>query len=307
MPSLLIMAAGMGSRYGGLKQLDPIGPSGETLMDYSIYDAIRAGFGRLIFVIRPDIEESFKSTIGSRYEGAIDIDYAFQTLDAKIGDFTIPDERKKPWGTGHAILVASDVAKRPFAVINADDYYGADSFRLMADFLNGPTTRDPNRYAMIGYNLSNTLSENGHVSRGICETDSDGALRRVVEHTKIVKTDAGAEALTPSGATKKLNGEEIVSMNLWGFSPSIFKRLSNYFQTFLAEQGADPNAEFYIPFVVDDLIRSGQAKVNVVTTPDRWFGVTYREDKPLAEASIQALIDKGQYPGDLLRTFRSGG
>lgn len=298
-PTLLVMAAGMGSRYGGLKQIDPVGPNGEIILEYSIYDAIRAGFGKVVFVIRRDFEQAFKEAVGTKFTGKIAVDYCFQDLNACLGSHKIPDGRTKPWGTGHAILMAKDVIKEPFAAINADDFYGRNSYKLVADYLSRPgaTAKD---YAMCGFKVRNTLSENGTVSRGVCQIDADGFLTTVVERTKIDKDGQGGAKFTEDdGSVTPLTGEEIVSMNMWGFQSSLFGHLEAQFQEFLAKRGNELKSEFYIPFVVDALIKAGQAKVKVLKTPDSWFGVTYPEDKPATTISIKALVEKGEYPSRL--------
>jgi UTP-glucose-1-phosphate uridylyltransferase len=297
-PTLLVLAAGMGSRYGGLKQVDPVGPSGEIIIDYSIYDAIRAGFGKVVFVIRKDIEESFKESIGNRYEGKIEIDYAFQELDNLPSGFELPEERQKPWGTGHAILMAKDLINEPFAVINADDFYGQSGYQLIADYLRNAKDTEKADYCMVGYILRNTLSEFGTVSRGVCACTDDGYLIDVEELTKIKKTGDSAKNIE-EGAERELTGNEIVSMNLWGFTPSIFKVLEDDFKLFLAENIDKPKSEFFIPSIVDKAIKNNLATTMVLECPERWFGITYREDKPEVVKSIQKLVDQGKYPEKL--------
>ncbi len=252
MPTLLVMAAGMGSRYGGLKQIDPIGPGGETLADYSLYDALNAGFVKIVFIIRRDFEAAFRQAVDAKLQGRAEIAYVFQGLDSCTGGFVPPPDRVKPWGTGHAILTACTAVAEPFAVINADDYYGRESFRIVADYLRGESARDGDEYAMVGFTLRNTLSEHGHVSRGVCEIDGGGFLKKVVEREKIVREGRGARCQAEGGAELDLSGDEIASMNLWAFNPSIFQRLQTRFDRFLAERGGDPKAEYYIPTVVDD-------------------------------------------------------
>jgi UTP-glucose-1-phosphate uridylyltransferase len=298
-PTLLVMAAGMGSRYGGLKQIDPVGPSGEIILEYSIYDAIRAGFGKVVFIIRRDFEQLFKDAIGNKFTGKIEIDYCFQDMTAEIGDHKIPEGRSKPWGTGHAILMAKNVIKEPFAAINADDFYGRNSYKLIADYLSRPeaTAKD---YTMCGFKLRNTLSENGAVARGVCQLSASSMLTTVIERTNIEKDGSGSAKFTDAdGTVYSLTGNEIVSMNMWGFQPSIFTHLERMFKTFLAEKGNEIKSEFYIPFVVDALVKEGNATVKVLPTPDSWFGVTYPGDKPMTIASIQALVTKGEYPASL--------
>jgi len=300
-PTLLVLAAGMGSRYGGLKQLDPVGPSGEIIIDFSIYDAIQAGFGKVVFLIRKDIEEAFRETIGTRYEGKIEIDYAFQGVNDIPEGFTVPEERGKPWGTGHAVLVAEDVINEPFAVINADDFYGRTGFKLMADYLSSQKTEQSEsaNFAMVGFILNNTLSEHGTVSRGVCTTDSNDLLQNVTEITKIAKCAGGAKNLAEGEEITDMTGEEIVSMNMWGFTPEIFPELKKQFIKFLEKEINTPKSEFFIPFAVDTMIKKKFATVKVLKSTDSWFGVTYKEDKPVVVASIQKLINAGVYPTKL--------
>ncbi|WP_414662586.1 nucleotidyltransferase family protein [Horticoccus sp. 23ND18S-11] len=288
--SLVVLAAGMGSRYGGLKQIDPVGPGGETVLDYAVYDALRAGFDRIVFVIRRDFEALFREKIGARYAGRAAVDYVFQSLDALPAGSVPPAGREKPWGTGHAVWCARAAIRGGFAVINADDFYGADSFRQLADFLRGKTTTDTG-YAMVGFRLANTLSEHGTVARGVCSSDRTGALSSIVEQTGIAAADVGAG--------KKYTGEEIVSMNCWGFTPAFFAGLDAQFRAFLAERGSELKAEFYLPAAVSTLIARGEATVRVLPTESTWFGVTYREDKPRVEAAIVGLVQAGLYPAKL--------
>ncbi len=289
-PTLLVLAAGMGSRYGGLKQIDPIGPGGETLLDYSVFDARRAGFGRVVFVIRREFETVFRERIGARYAGLLEVDYVFQSLDALPAGMTPPPGREKPWGTGHATWCARDAVKEPFAVINADDFYGRDSFVQLAAFLG---KAGPDDAAMVGFRLANTLSEAGAVSRGVCAVDTDGHLRSVVENTGIRAEDVGPG--------RKLENDTIVSMNCWGFHPAFLSRLDRAFQSFLAGLSAPVptdllKAEFYLPAAVSSQISRGGLRVRVLPTAAQWFGVTYREDKPRVEQAIATLIADGQYP-----------
>lgn len=293
-PTLLVLAAGLGTRYCGLKQIDAIGPYGQTIIDYSIYDGLRAGFGKVVFVIRHDFEEAFQEKVSRKFEGFVEAAYAYQELDAGLGDFPLPADREKPWGTGHAILVCRDAIQEPFAVVNADDYYGRESLQKIVGFLTGAA--GPNDYAMVGYTLKNTLSEYGTVARGVAECDEHGFLRRVVERKKIEKTAPGARYLDADGTPHALTGAEPVSMNLWGFQPSLFGFLESHFARFLAEHGHEKDAELYIPFVVDRLVTGGQATVKVLPTDDPWFGVTYRADKSIATACIRQLIEAGVYP-----------
>ena len=293
--SLLVLAAGMGSRYGGLKQIDPVGPGGETLMDYSIYDALRAGFGKLVFVIRRDIERAFKETIGRRFEGCAQVDYVFQELERLPPGYAVPSQRRKPWGTAHAILVAAEAVHEPFAVINADDFYGHESFRALAGHLQSGSPD----YAMVGFVLRNTLSDFGSVARGVCTVGEGGFLENVVELTRVERNGTGAKYVDPAGATRFLTGDEIVSLNMWGFTPSIFQELQTQFARFLGENGTDEKAEFFIPSVVAKLLGAGRARVKVLRTPNSWFGITYREDRSLVVEAIRRLIENGEYPPDL--------
>lgn len=293
--TLLILAAGIGSRYGGLKQIDPVGPNGETIIDYSIYDAMRAGFSRLVFVIRRDIEKAFRETIGRRFEKHIAVEYVFQELDALPAGIVLPPQRKKPWGTGHAILSAADVIREPFGMINADDFYGAQSFRLLSEHLR-PGNLD---YAMVGFVLRNTLSEFGSVARGICQLVND-RLESVREIVGIEKFGSAAKYKNGSERFQTLTGDEIVSMNMWGFDPTIFGPLRERFAEFLKTHAADEKAEFYIPNVVNSLIHDGTKKVKVLSTRSPWFGVTHRDDRPLVVESIHHLVRTGEYPERLL-------
>ena len=298
-PTLLILAAGMGSRYGGLKQIDPVGPSGETIMDYSIYDAIKAGFNRVVFIIRKDFEEAFRDTVVKKYEGKIDIALAFQDpMDLPEG-CTFPEGREKPWGTAHAIRAARTVIDAPFAVINADDFYGADAFKQLAKFLTtvGTEAADPKPFAMVGYRLDQTLSENGTVARGICEVAEDGKLIGVTEMTKIARKEDGTiQNEEDPAAPVPLTGDRRVSLNLWGFTPALFDGMEERFATWFKENEGQLKAEWYIPFYVDELVKAGKATVDVLPTNSCWFGVTYREDKPVVVAAIQKMVDAGEYP-----------
>lgn len=294
-PTLLVMAAGMGSRYGGLKQIDPVGPSGETLMDYSIYDALRAGFGRIVFVIRKDIEAPFRETIGAKFEKRVPVDYVFQELDKIPAGFKVPEGRTKPWGTTQAVLMAEDNIHEPFAVINADDFYGAEGYRVLANHLNSGTSD----YAMVGFVLRNTLSDFGSVARGVSQADANGYLQSVVELTNIERDGNHAKNTDPAGKVTHLSGDELVSMNMWGFTPQVFPQLRERFKGFLERSGTELKSENYVPSTVNELVASGQARVRVLRTNDAWFGVTYREDRPRVIASIAALIEKGKYPSRL--------
>jgi dTDP-glucose pyrophosphorylase len=294
-PTLLVLAAGMGSRYGGLKQIDPVGPNGETIIDYSIYDAMRAGFGRLVFIIRRDIEEAFKEVVGTRFEKRIDVGYVYQELDNLPHGFSVPEGRTKPWGTTHAVLMAAEAIHEPFAVINADDFYGAESYRLLAEHLQLGTAD----YAMAGFILRNTLSDFGTVSRGVCQVGEDGYLKTVDEMISIVRDGQGAKNTDAAGRETKLTGDELVSMNMWGFTPAVFGQLTECFRQFLEKQGTQAKAECYLPVAVNELVVSGQARVKMLRSRDSWFGVTNREDRPRVVESIRRLIDEGAYPQSL--------
>ncbi|HTS17787.1 MAG TPA: sugar phosphate nucleotidyltransferase [Verrucomicrobiae bacterium] len=289
-PTLLVMAAGMGSRYGGLKQIDPVGPNGETIIDYSVYDALRAGFARLVFIIRRDIEAPFRESVGRRFEKRIAVDYAFQELANLPQGFTVPEGRIKPWGTTHAILQAEDLINEPFGVINADDFYGRESFQVMGGFLRMGTAD----YSMVGYTLRNTLSEHGAVTRGVCECDSDDYLRTIVELLKIERQ--GSSVLADG---RPLTGDEPVSMNFWGFTPRVFAQLRERFDEFMQRHGQEMKSECFIPSTVNDLVKTGVARVKVLRTPSSWFGVTYQQDKPRVTAGIRGLIARSEYPEKL--------
>ena len=295
-PALCILAAGMGTRYGGLKQIDPIGPHGETILDYSVYDALRAGFQRIVFVIRRDIEQDFRAVIGQRFENRAEVAYAFQELDDLPAGFARPVTRQKPWGTAHAVRAAAAHIDTPFAVINADDFYGTDSYRTLAHFLCEPSERVPVEYALVGFKLRNTLSEHGHVARGICSCDGDLLLQSVTERTRILKKDQAAVYLDPQQQEHALTGDEWVSMNMWGFRPSVFAQLDHGFAAFLQAHGQEEKSEFYITSLVDELIAAGQAQVRLLPSTARWFGVTYREDKPSVVQAIRERIAHGDYP-----------
>jgi len=289
-PTLLVLAAGMGSRYGGLKQLDPVGPGGETILDYAVFDAIRAGFGRVVFVIRRDFADAFQSQVVAKYSGHIRVDTVFQALDALPTGAAIPAGREKPWGTGHAVWCARDAIHEPFAVIGADDFFGRDAFVQLAAFLrtaaNGATTPAP--FAMVGYRLANTLSENGAVARGVCTADAGSHLRTVVENTGIRREDVGPG--------RKFTGEVIVSMNCWAFTPAFFPALDRQWREFVAAHGGELKSEFYLPEAVSRQIAAGTATVEVRPTSAEWFGVTYRDDKPRVQAALAALATRGDYP-----------
>jgi NDP-sugar pyrophosphorylase family protein len=305
--TLVVLAAGMGSRYGGLKQVDGVGPNGETVLDYAVHDAVRAGFTRVVFVIRRDFESVFREKIGARYAGRVEVDYVFQSVDALPAGLAPVGGREKPWGTGHAVWCARDAVKDNFAVVNADDFYGADSFRRLGEFLKtASAAATPASFAMVGFRLANTLSEHGTVSRGVCTVAGGGALRSIVEQTSIAPTDVG------SG--RKFSGEEIVSMNCWGFTPALFPALEAQLRGFVenlvnripapaagvATVGPDPlKAEFYLPAAVSTMIGRGEATVTVLPTDSAWFGITYREDKPRVAAAIADLVTTGKYPAKL--------
>lgn len=294
-PTLVVLAAGMGSRYGGLKQIDPVGPKGEFIIDYSLFDAHRAGFGKTVFIIRKDIEKDFREQIGSRYEKLMPVEYAFQDLDDLPGGFKRGEDRTKPWGTGHAVLAARDLVKEPFAAINADDFYGQSGFALLADNLKDKAS-DSTEFSMCGFTLNRTLSKHGTVSRGVCTLDGDNLLKDVEEHTRIGYEGKVLKGLNGREERVLFLGEEVVSMNMWGFTPALFTHLERLFTDFLAERGREEKSEFYLPFAVDDLIKAGQARVRVVRSRDSWFGVTYREDKPLVQAALAKLIEEERYP-----------
>jgi UTP-glucose-1-phosphate uridylyltransferase len=293
-PTLLILAAGMGSRFGGLKQVEPVGPNGEAIIDYSIYDAIRAGFGKVVFIIRESFADAFKENFDKKLKGKIEVEYVFQELDMLPEGFTLPEGREKPWGTAHAILVAKDVINEPFCALNADDFYGFNAYKAMAKFLTEST--DPKEYAMVGYNLNDTLSEFGSVSRGICEEDANKNLVKIVETLKIVKRANEIISIENDGSETSLTGNEIASMNNWGFKPSVFAQLEKRFTQFLKTEIDKPKSEMYIPSVVFDLIDDKEATVKVLEANSPWFGVTYKEDKPFVIEKINALIAKGEYP-----------
>ena len=294
--TLVLLAAGMGSRYGGLKQLDQLGPGGETLMDYSVFDALRAGFDKVVFIIRRDMEQEFRRVIGARYENHVDLDYAFQELTDLPDHFVPPAERSKPWGTAHALYAARKAVKTPMAVINADDFYGAASYRSLAKYLDERAAQGGLYGAMCGYKVSNTLSENGSVSRGVCRV-ADGDLAGVTEHTKILR-DAGGRIVSEldDGTTQVLGEDTLVSMNFWGFSPEIFPEIERLLREFLKTRGGELKSEFYVPSVADALIREKRMAVKMLTSEAVWFGVTYREDRAATVAALRAMTERGEYP-----------
>src|ERR1700760_2604322 len=292
-PTLLILAAGMASRYGSMKQIQGFGPNGETIMDYSIYDAIRAGFTKVVFIIRKDFADDFKNIFEPKLKGKVATDYVYQDLHAFTGDFAVPAERTKPWGTAHAVLCAKDAVKEPFAVINADDFYGRDAFEKAYGFLTKGV--NPKTYCIIGYELAKTLSDNGTVSRGGCRGGGDDNLVSIAERTKIY--EEGGKITYEEGDKKfEVPFDSKVSMNFWGFAPSVFPYTQKIFGEFLQEQGSNPKAEFFIPIIGDKLIREGKGNIRVIPTSSQWFGVTYKEDAPGVQASLNALIEKGEYP-----------
>jgi hypothetical protein len=294
-PTLLVLAAGMGSRFGGLKQIEPIGPHGETILDYSLYDALRAGFANAVFVLRREIEETFRSTIAARFEDRIAVEFLFQELDDLPQGYTPPPGRTKPWGTTHAVLTAANAIHAPFAVINADDFYGPESYRLLANHLQSGSSD----YAMVGFRLRNTLSTFGSVARGLCQVSPQGFLQGVEELTHIEPRDGHAVNSSPGGSITPLSGDETVSMNMWGFTLRIFPQLQTEFQSFLelnALNAASLKSECYLPTAVNALIQSNRAQIQVLRTPDAWLGVTYREDHPRVVENIRQLIRDGLYP-----------
>ncbi len=297
--TLVIMAAGLGSRYGGIKQLEPVGPSGEIIMDYSIYDAMEAGFNKIVFIIRKDLEEDFKEIIGNRISKMIDVEYVFQEIDNIPEGFTVPAGRSKPWGTGQAVLSCLDVVKEPFAVINADDYYGKEAFVKVYDYLSGAEAENKNNYCMAGFILGNTLSENGTVTRGVCQVDNNGLLVDIVETREIGRKGDHAVAEDGNGEEVQLDLNCAVSMNMWGFTPGLLKELKTGFVTFLKEHGSELKSEYLLPEEVGRMVKEGKATVQVLKSKDKWFGVTYKEDKQMVVESFRALIEQGVYPEKL--------
>lgn len=297
-PTLFILAAGMGSRYGGLKQLDGLGPSGETIMDYSVYDALRAGFGKIVFVIRKDFEQEFRDKVLSKYEGHVPVEVVFQSIDKIPAGIETNPERSKPWGTNHAVLMGKDVIKEPFGVINADDYYGAESFQLLGDFLRS-VEGQKGKYCMIGFRIENTLSENGGVSRGLCEVSAEGNLTGVKECHGIQRKGEGLVHVLEDGSEDSFPEGASVSMNMWGFTPDYFDYSEKAFVEFLKEHGKELKSEFYIPSVVNDLIKAGEITLKVEQTPSKWFGVTFAADRPATVAQFEKLVEEGVYPKKL--------
>ncbi|MFA6873555.1 MAG: nucleotidyltransferase [Bacteroidaceae bacterium] len=297
-PTLFVLAAGMGSRYGGLKQLDGLGPNGETIMDYSIFDAIRGGFGKIVFVIRKDFEKDFRDKIISKYQDKVPVELVFQAIDDLPKGFVCPEDRTKPWGTNHAVLMGKDVIKEPFAVINADDFYGRDSFAVLGKWLSEQVAQK-NNYCMVGYRVGNTLSESGTVARGICGTNAEGNLTDVVERTEIMRVDGPVCYKDEEGKWVAIEDNTPVSMNMWGFTPDYFEYSEEFFKEFLKEHLNTPKSEFFIPLMVNKLINEGTATVKVLDTTAKWFGVTYAADRADVVAKIQKLVDAGEYPSKL--------
>lgn len=301
-PVLVVMAAGMGSRYGGLKQIDPVDAQGHIIMDFSIYDAVKAGFEKVVFIIKKANEADFKAAIGDRLSKVIEVEYVFQDLQNIPEGYEVPADRVKPWGTGHAILSCLGVVDEPFAVINADDYYGSNAFKMIYDYLTTHEDDDKYRYTMVGYVLENTLTDNGHVARGVCVTDENGYLQEINERTHIEKRENGTAYTEDDGETWNVIPEgSTVSMNMWGFTPSILAELKARFSKFL-DENLEKNplkCEYFLPFVVDELLNEDKATVQVLKSLDKWYGVTYKEDKPVVVAAIQNLKDSGLYPEKL--------
>ena len=300
-PTLVLLAAGMGSRYGGLKQLDGLGPNGETIMDYSIYDAIKAGFGKIAFIIRKDFEQDFRDKVLSKYEGHIPAELCFQALDDLPEGFTVPEGRQKPWGTSHAVLMAKDVVKEPFCVINCDDFYNRDAVMVIGKYLSELPEGAKNKYAMVGFRVGNTLSDNGTVARGICSKDAAENLTTVVERTEIMRVDGKVSYKDENGAWVAVEDNTPVSMNMWGFTPDYSEYSEEYFKEFLSDPKNMENlkAEFFIPLMVNKLINDKTATVQVLDTTSKWFGVTYAADRPSVVAKIQQLVVDGVYPENL--------
>jgi dTDP-glucose pyrophosphorylase len=300
-PTLLILAAGMGSRYGSMKQTEQFGPSGETITDYSIYDSQRAGFGKVVFVISPSMEEEFNTSYIKKFPSNLEIDYVIQSIDKIPPGTRVSPERKKPWGTAHAVLMAAKKIETPFAVINADDFYGRESYKIVADYLTSTMEENVLELCLAGYPIRNTLSKFGTVSRGVCETDSHGYLVSITERTKIKETPKGIVNLEENGEELLLPSSCLVSMNLFGFTPGIFAYIKEYFNDFINANSMDMKAELYIPLIVDRLIRNGKARTRVLKTDATWFGVTYKEDRPNVLEMINSLVKQGLYPSDLWR------
>jgi dTDP-glucose pyrophosphorylase len=300
-PTLVILAAGLGSRYGGLKQLEPVGPGGATIMDYSIFDALRAGFGRIVFVIRAELEEAVRAAFGRRYEAQAPVAYAHQRLEDLPSGFTLPDGRTKPWGTGHAVLAAAGQVDGPFAVVNADDFYGAKAFAAIGEFLRAATDSVVPTYAMVGYTLRDTLSDSGTVSRGLCRCASEGWLECITEVTGLARSGRDACHPGPDGTAQTVPGDTLVSMNIWGFQAAVFDQLRSGFRAFLAANPGNPKAEFYLPAAIQEAIRAGGARVRVLPAGAQWCGVTHPQDRADASEFIHGLVARGDYPAELWR------
>lgn len=296
--TLVVLAAGMGSRYGGLKQIDPMGPSGETILDYSVFDALRAGFSKVVFIIRPDFEADFRNNVSSKFKHLVDVEYAFQTLDKLPSGWSVPAGREKPWGTTHAILCAADVVKENFAVINADDFYGQESYAVLNNELSGVDSL-ANTFSMVGFTLRNTLSDHGSVARGVCTTNEIALLTHIDEMTNLSREGSGALYMRKDGSVLNLTGDEPVSMNMWGFTPRLFDHLDRVFQEFLRTSGTELKSECFIPLTVGQLITEKHVTCKVLRSNSTWFGVTYKEDKEIVQGSIAALVEKGKYPKSL--------
>lgn len=296
-PTLLILAAGMASRYGSMKQVDGFGPNNETIIDYSIYDAIRAGFGKVSFIIREEFLDSFRNIFEPKLKGKIEVDFVFQSYDLSKYGISKQIERQKPWGTGHAVLEASSQVKEPFCVINADDFYGFDAFQKMADFLNSEVRDD--HYSLMGYEVDKTLSEHGAVSRGICRVNGEGNLQEINERTKVYAKDGQIVYEEDNGTVTPLHEDARASMNFWGFTPAIFEQAKPMFTRFVEANENNPKAEFFIPLMAEELVKTGQASFKVIPTSSKWFGVTYKEDKPIVQKSLEELIANGTYPSKL--------
>jgi len=296
--TLVVLAAGIGSRYGGLKQIEAVGPGGEIVIEYSVFDALRAGFDRVVCVIRRDIEADFRSLVAARFERHVRVDYVFQDLIDVPEGFSVPLERRKPWGTAHAVRSCRDTVREPFAVINADDFYGRVSFEALGAFLCDVGPRE-SRYGMVGFTLSNTLSEHGHVARGVCEVDAAKFLKRVVERTRIERDGTHIVYVEADGSRHRLPGDERVSMNMWGLTPALFPALEREFKAFLTRSSNDPKAEYFLPAVIDTLVGQRAATVRVLDSPESWFGVTYPQDKPVVVQGIRRLVEQGVYPARL--------
>jgi NDP-sugar pyrophosphorylase family protein len=299
-PTLVIMAAGVGRRYGGLKQIEAVGPGGETILSYAVYDAVRAGFGKVVFIIREEIEEAFRDVIGRRIEAHVATDYVFQELDRLPEGFHVPEGRQKPWGTGHAVLCCKDVVAEPFAVINADDFYGPSSYRVLADVLRATEgTGEPYDWALVGFDLPKTLSPHGTVARGICDVSPEGYLVDVVEHLKVEAADGSIRDTEEDGRVVALPADSVVSMNMWGFTPGLFDELEAGFERFLRDRGTEMKSEYLLPEVVGRLVRAGRARVKVLPSHERWYGVTYRDDLPRLRAALAERVAAGDYPSEL--------